>query len=959
MSLRKKISHNITASDYEGRSSMDDDVKQLENNVPFITNERRSKNNSFEDVILKLPVSDKGMELAKRTIIEQAATIKKLEAQLELVIEEKGNNWEGSINTAQQPTPSTENETKKDMIKSLSQPNRKLSAEERLKAHRERKLQENKYKEEVGKWGEPPPLECHDITKKVKEKSDLVHRLVASPIDRKRHDEIKKTVKRTTQRYSNTASDDQIPERNDLETCSNEILNSNKRYSLTKKTNSMSVSEKKRNDLMNRLAMSTKQRREENSHDVPENVKRALRGHVMEKKQWNMTNEYNMNNEPSSFENDDRLKLDQSHLLGNKIDTKISIQCATCCSQEDCEKDEDNPGTYYCKSCWEEYETSITTENTRSTKVWNRESVTSTIGSPIATESIASFDKIQDANALWFVHDNPKLGNNFVCSSENKMKCLLETKDPHEKNCVRILIGIIEYSGRVASLSSQSHNKPIDVKRGTECIKLTNIIGFKINLEKIETRIGKGESILEYKLDPQKGLILSGRKAEMSLEIFFDECKGAVDVILDPQVAPGHWYPFKELRSNRKIAPQFKSKGVGYIRLGDDMGRNGLAFLSTNSCKTFFRPIDTDQKMTKTLSSLESLKSTSKSAVVGESESSKKYTFRSRKGSHLAKEEFNDDADDKRNMPQSFFEDDSFSSFTSQGENDIDSTRNTMDVIKQLNQSETGTSMKWQEKVDLLNILEKKMQKSTDRIICSNSLKVVQNILSSKNVNIHIQRSAINVMIKAGRILKKELISEISWKTIMIESLKLLKNKRISSSAKKMLHVLHGRCYTLIDCLQIISHVLEIGKSTRSSARLSMAGSSKTRNSRSFESNKAKPNNVEIIEWLAIRTEAERFMNISHSALDKNGLSLLSQIFVTYDSHRDARCRKNALDGLMHTVLYAMNKAGMKLAEAMDMCSDLKYSNNRAWGALIQSIDKILKNEEHNTIHTNGDALLT
>ena len=30
----------------------------------------------------------------------------------------------------------------------------------------------------------------------------------------------------------------------------------------------------------------------------------------------------------------------------------------------------------------------------------------------------------------------------------------------------------------------------------------------------------------------------------------------------------------------RKLAPQFRSAGVGYIRLGDDMSRSGLAFVS-------------------------------------------------------------------------------------------------------------------------------------------------------------------------------------------------------------------------------------------------------------------------------------------------------------------------------------------------------------------------------------------
>ena len=59
-----------------------------------------------------------------------------------------------------------------------------------------------------------------------------------------------------------------------------------------------------------------------------------------------------------------------------------------------------------------------------------------------------------------------------------------------------------------------------------------------------------------------------------------------VDVILDPHCDGGCWYPLKE--KTRKMAPQFKSNGVGYIRLGDDMSKNGVAFLSGDKCVNFF-----------------------------------------------------------------------------------------------------------------------------------------------------------------------------------------------------------------------------------------------------------------------------------------------------------------------------------------------------------------------------------
>jgi len=49
-------------------------------------------------------------------------------------------------------------------------------------------------------------------------------------------------------------------------------------------------------------------------------------------------------------------------------------------------------------------------------------------------------------------------------------------------------------------------------------------------------------------------------------------CSSRVDVILDPSHSQ-LWYPYWEGR--RKMAPQFRSQGVGYLRLGDDMSRYG------------------------------------------------------------------------------------------------------------------------------------------------------------------------------------------------------------------------------------------------------------------------------------------------------------------------------------------------------------------------------------------------
>lgn len=66
------------------------------------------------------------------------------------------------------------------------------------------------------------------------------------------------------------------------------------------------------------------------------------------------------------------------------------------------------------------------------------------------------------------------------------------------------------------------------------------------------------------------------------LQLFLKPCASRVDVILEPSHT-GEWYPYWEAK--RKMAPQFRSNGIGYLRLGDDMSMFGCAFLSTDAGK--------------------------------------------------------------------------------------------------------------------------------------------------------------------------------------------------------------------------------------------------------------------------------------------------------------------------------------------------------------------------------------
>ena len=186
--------------------------------------------------------------------------------------------------------------------------------------------------------------------------------------------------------------------------------------------------------------------------------------------------------------------------------------------------------------------------------------------------------------ALWILHFNPFLGDSLLKNGQ-RLKCWMETKDPDEKNKTRVMIGFLEYSGDLAHAKLEGIDKNAQTRIGSECIRMTDIKGYVLDYNEVEMRTR--QSIEEVQLAPQHGIPLTGEDAVMSTKDFLQNCNDRIDVIFDPQ-STGDWFPFREADTLRKIAPQFRSKGVGYMRLGDDMGKNGRAFISNDGCKSFF-----------------------------------------------------------------------------------------------------------------------------------------------------------------------------------------------------------------------------------------------------------------------------------------------------------------------------------------------------------------------------------
>eukprot|EP01031_Cornospumella_fuschlensis_P027967 gene27967-33772_t len=195
---------------------------------------------------------------------------------------------------------------------------------------------------------------------------------------------------------------------------------------------------------------------------------------------------------------------------------------------------------------------------------------------------------------LFIAHDNPQLGKTLSTmlsaqtvssyatpnvpsssssassSASSKVQAMLESGDNDGSS--RFLLGDIVYSGEYEYVEGA---QLVDM-RGSFCIVLTGLYSAVCNVKSLP-KTPKGE-IVEV-------TIPFGPLGFRDTAPFLKPCAARVDVILDPHQSPQNNFPYFE--GHRKMAPQFRSKGVGYIRLGDDMSRFGVAFISLDAGWTY------------------------------------------------------------------------------------------------------------------------------------------------------------------------------------------------------------------------------------------------------------------------------------------------------------------------------------------------------------------------------------
>lgn len=383
---------------------------------------------------------------------------------------------------------------------------------------------------------------------------------------------------------------------------------------------------------------------------------------------------------------------------------------------------------------------------------------------------------------LFIAHDNPQLGNTVASQlglDSSGMHIMLETKD--DKGIAYFILGTIVYSGDISTVECAELSNP----RGSQFIICTDMHGIKADIKMFPIRAnGDINEIGLDKLGKESNFDLSNVE---KLKEFFKSISSRVDVILDPSHTD-MWYPYFEGR--RKMAPQFRSKGIGYIRLGDDMSRYGSAFLSTDAGNTFLDDGATAINASD-VTNVENLYGTfpgalSRSSLTLQSLSGKSNNSRPDSGSKRPS------STGRLRRPSSGLN----IEMTEQNDQD---KRNPRDIerLREIIARLKDVDMKWSERTELLKTLQ-------ENPACGDSLHVSEVIgviieTLTKQKNPHVIRAAVRCIRDIGHSSIVLMTAAVAWRTLLLESIHLLRvaAKPIYEEARDSLTALHGRSISI------------------------------------------------------------------------------------------------------------------------------------------------------------------
>jgi hypothetical protein len=374
---------------------------------------------------------------------------------------------------------------------------------------------------------------------------------------------------------------------------------------------------------------------------------------------------------------------------------------------------------------------------------------------------------------LFIAHDNPQLGYSIssqLVTDDTGMKLMIESKD--ENNLTYFLNATIVYSGDVDGVEGADSTNP----RGSQFIVCTDLQAIKADIKSFPIRT-MGD-IQEIKIDGVEPDCFVDVSDQEKLISFLTPCVSRVDVILDPSHT-NTWYPYWEGR--RKMAPQFRSKGIGYIRLGDDMSRFGKAFLSLDAGASYLDDGATSivaiPGMLDTISggfpaiSLKGINSETSNgddSGINSRVNSANGSSRSRcKARGLIVENM------KNTYPQ-----------------DLEDLR---DILTRLKDDD----LKWSERTEVLKRL-KLCPGCKDSQYITDVISVLINSIT-KQKNPHVLCTSVSCIRILGDSASNHVNCAVAWRSLMLESIHLMRvvSKPVVEEARHALDSLHGKCLSL------------------------------------------------------------------------------------------------------------------------------------------------------------------
>ena len=189
-------------------------------------------------------------------------------------------------------------------------------------------------------------------------------------------------------------------------------------------------------------------------------------------------------------------------------------------------------------------------------------------GANLGTEVVTA--TTVDASRKGFVHFDGQRGSMFLelGSMVGYDRSIAETKEE--------TIG--GFRGMRLNPSAKSGGKQVNLDGGPVSSALAAAF------EDIDVNERNSRSAGGTKAPSMVGKLGKGSSAHRDLEWFLSATCARIDVVLVPQ-QKGNWYPYWEVSSGRKMAPQFRSSGVGYLRLADDVRTEtySIDFLDTRA----------------------------------------------------------------------------------------------------------------------------------------------------------------------------------------------------------------------------------------------------------------------------------------------------------------------------------------------------------------------------------------